>query len=482
MTVRISGTPGDSARTAGTPSAWGALGACLVAVFMQMLDLTIVHTAMPAVARALRADAAEQLLIVTGYGLAFACTLLTAARLGDLFGRRTVFLTAIGAFAAASLWCGIASGAAELVAARAVAGVAAAAASAQTIAIITGAFPERGRGAAFGVYGAVAGLAGLAGPLAGGALVDANALGVGWRAIFLVNVPLCALAIALGRRYVAEGPPGERPRPVTARELDLAGVLLSATGLAALVFPLTAGRELGWPPALWVLLGSSVPLLTVFVRRQRRQARGGGDPLVRPELFADRDFAIGAMLMAVFYGMFTALLFTVSVTVQSGLSWSASRTGLLMLPFAIGAVAAALSSPILLSLWGSRALTVGVTVFAVALGAAATIIDTTGSAVDIGALAWPVFTAGAGMGWFAAPLPSVMLRGVADRVTGSASGIVPAVQQIGSAVGVAVLGMVFFDRVSQRSYLEAITTVLWTMAAVSTGLALLTFALPRRRS
>ncbi|WP_297609177.1 MFS transporter [Nocardia sp.] len=201
MTVRESDRTGDPGAAARSPGAWIALSACLIAVFMQMLDLTIVHTAMPALARDLGASSSAELLIVSAYGLVFACMLPTAARIGDLFGRHIVFPAALAAFGAASVWCGIASGPAELVLARGVAGIAAAMASAQTIAIITGAFPERARATAFGLYGAVAGLAGMAGPMLGGALVDADPLGLGWRAVFLINVPLAGVAVALANRH-----------------------------------------------------------------------------------------------------------------------------------------------------------------------------------------------------------------------------------------------------------------------------------------
>ncbi|MFE3187992.1 MFS transporter [Nocardia sp. NPDC059240] len=494
MTVRTPGLAEDADSTARPAGAWIALAACLIAVFMQMLDLTIVHTAMPALARELHASGSAELSIVSVYGLAFACTLPTAARIGDLFGRHVVFPIALAAFAAASVLCGLSSGATELVLARGAAGVAAALASAQTIAIITGAFPERGRARAFGVYSAVAALAGMAGPMLGGALVDGDPLGLGWRAVFLINVPLAAVAVALANRHpeASRRPATWRAQPANdarhvgnpgrmLRRLDLPGVTLSATGLGLLVYPLAVGREKGWPPVMFVLLALSVPTLAVFGWQQRRRAKRGAEPLVRVELFGERGFAVGAVLTPMFYGVFTALLFTVSVAAQSGLGWSASRTGLVMLPFAVGAVAGALSSPVLVSLWGSRALTVGALVFAVALGATADTIHTDLSGLDLRDLAWPVYAAGAGMGWFAAPLPAVMMSAVAEPATGSASGIVPTLQQVGSSVGVAALGMVFFARVDARSYLDAIITVLWLMAGLSALLAVLTLALPRRR-
>ncbi|MFB7717152.1 MFS transporter [Nocardia sp. NPDC056100] len=490
MTAGITGRATESALR---PGAWIALAACLIAVFMQMLDLTIVHTAMPAVALDLRADGPAELLIVSVYGLTFACTLPTAARLGDLLGRHAVFTTALSAFAAASVWCGTASSATELALARGTAGIAAALVSAQTIAIITGEFPERLHATVFGIYGAIAGLAGMAGPLLGGALVDADAFGLSWRTVFLINIPLAGIAMALAHRHldIVADAPDTRPRRSARRrgerwvlvlqQLDIGGAVLSAVGLGLLVYPLTFGRALGWPPITLVLLGLSIPVLAFFGWGQYRRTARGVEPLVRLELFGDRGFAVGSVLTAMFYGVFTALLFTVSVAVQSGLGWSASRAGLVMLPFAVGAVAGALSSPILMALWGTRALTVGVTVFAVALGAIASTVHAAGPALDIRELAGPVLAAGAGMGWFAAPLPAVMLARVVDRATGSASGIVPTVQQIGSALGVAVLGTVFFTRAAAGSYLAAITTVLWIMAGLAALLAVFTLALPRRQ-
>ncbi|WP_405491953.1 MFS transporter [Nocardia sp. NBC_00511] len=518
MTVGAPGKTLDDVSRA----AWTALTACLLAVFMQMLDLTVVHTAIPTVARQLGADDAAQLLIVTVYGLTFACTLPTAARLGELLGRGRVFAIALAAFAAASTWCGISSSAVELVLARGVAGIAAGTAAAQTVAIIATAFPPDRRDRAFGIYAAVAGLAGMIGPILGGLAVDANPLGLGWRTVFLINVPIAAVAIGLVdlRRAqheincptadfenlkqqmvdrdaagttaaascgapsgiaefvpVVEAAADSRGLSVL-RGMDLGGAALSVIGLALLVYPLTAGHELGWPLWILVMLGLSVPVLAGFVRGQLRRT----EPLVRLDLFGERGFAVGAVLMAVFYGLFTALLFTVSVTVQAGLGWSAARTGVLMLPFAIGAAGGALSSPLLSAWWGNRVLTIGVGVFAVAVGAIAVTVRVLGSGLGIGSVAGPVLAAGLGMGWFAAALPAVIIAGIPLSATGSASGLLPTVQQVGSSVGAAALGMVFFARLAAAGALTAITTVLWAIAALSVALACLTLALPARRS
>ncbi|MFI9413215.1 MFS transporter [Nocardia gamkensis] len=422
-------------------AAWAALGACLLAVFMQMLDMTIVNTALPGIARDLAAPGSVQVFVVAGYSLAFAGTLMTAARIGESIGRRHVFLGAMAGFIAASVWCGLAHLPGELVAARAVQGLAAAAMSAQVIAIISAVFPKGEQPLAFGLYGAAAGLAAIAGPLLGGAVIASDPFGLGWRAVFLLNVPPCVLGLLLAHRHLHVGKPATRER------LDVAGALLVSCGLVALLYPLAAGREQRWPPSLFGLLGAGLALLAVFVWHQRRRLRSGESPLLRIDLFADRGFAVGSVLTLLFFGIFTAFLFTVSVTVQSGLGFTALRTGILVLPFAIGGACGALASPILVTRLGSRGLTLGVLLFAAAIAVVALTVHPADASIDLRRLAVPVFAAGAGMGLFAAPLPAAMMTGVAERATGSASGTVPTVQQIGSSLGVAALGALFFRRV-----------------------------------
>ncbi|MET9025677.1 MFS transporter [Nocardia sp. NPDC004168] len=440
MSKRASIATGTPSVVVGPPE-WAALGACLLAVFMQMLDMTIVNTALPSIAKDLAAPGSAQVFVVAGYSLAFAGTLMTAARIGESIGRRRVFLGAMAAFTMASVWCGLAHLPGELIAARAVQGLSAAAMSAQVIAIISAVFPKGKQPLAFGFYGAAAGLAAIVGPLLGGAVIASDPFGLGWRAIFLLNVPLCVLGLLLAHRHLHVG------RPPTRERLDVAGALLASSGLVALLYPLAAGRAQRWPPQLFGLLGAGLGLLVVFVWHQRRRLRAGESPLLRIDLFADRGFAVGSVLTLLFFGIFAAFLFTVSVMAQSGLGFTALRTGILVLPFALGGACGALTSPILVARLGSRGLTLGVLVFAVAIVVIALTVDPEDAAIDLGRLAVPVFAAGAGMGLFAAPLPAAMMAGVAERATGSASGTVPTVQQIGSSLGVAVLGALFFRRV-----------------------------------
>ncbi|MFE9577368.1 MFS transporter [Nocardia sp. NPDC006044] len=431
-------------------SAWGSLGACLLAVFLQMLDLTIVNTALPEIADDLTASGAAQVLVVSIYSLTFACTLLTAARVGAILGRRRVFLPALTVFVAASLWCGLSRYGEELIVARGVQGLAAAAMSAQTIAIITASFPPARRALAFGIYGAAAGLAAIAGPLAGGALVAIDPFGAGWHAIFLINVPLGLAGLALAYKYLRRDFAEDR------EGLDLPGAVLSTLGLFLVICPATIGRERGWPPALLVLVLSGCVILALFALHQYRLTRRGGTPLVCAELFADRGFALGAVLTVGFFGVFGGFLFSVSVAAQSGLGMTAMQTAALMVPFALGGALGALTSPLLVARCGARALTVGMLVFTVAVVGIAVLIDPDRAAVDALLLSGPVFLAGIGMGCFAAPLPALMLAGVADRVTGSASGTVPTLQQLGTSAGVVALGGLFLHRVGGTASAAAV--------------------------
>ncbi|MEU8897253.1 MFS transporter [Nocardia sp. NPDC048505] len=445
-------------------AAWLSFTGCLIAVFMQMIDGTIVITALPSITADLAASPRAQLLVVSGYALAFACTLLTAARIGQLIGRRTMFLAAVTVFTAASVWCGISSSATELVLARVVQGSAAAGMAAQTIAIATAGFPRHRHPRVFAIYGAMAGFAGALGPMLGGALVMADVFGLGWHAVFLINLPLGLIAIALVLRYLRPG------RPERREWLDLAGAGLSTASLFALLYALTDIQQHGWRPGPVALIAGALAGGAVFVAQQRR----GRAPLARFDLFTDRRFAVGSALLTVFFGLFTAFVFAVSVTVQEVLGFSPWRTGLLMTPFAVGACAGALLSPMLVRRWGVRALVAGITMFGLWVGAGAGYLAVTGGAVSVALVLGPVLLAGMSVGVFCVPLQPIMLSGLEQPQMEAASGLLPTLEQIGNALGLALLCAVFF----RAHTLAGSVTMFAALAAVALGLGLLTRALP----
>ncbi|MCX4096799.1 MFS transporter [Nocardia sp. alder85J] len=452
--------------------ALGSFGACLISVFMQMIDVTIVTTALPVVTEDVGASQSQQLWVVAGYSLAFACVLLTAARLGAIAGRRRMFLWSAAGFAAASLWCGMSTSASELVLARIVQGVAGAGMAAQTIAVITASFRRDHQPYAFAAYGATAGFAGMLGPVLGGVLITVNPFGLGWHVIFLMNLPLGVLAVGLAWRYLRIGPAAQRP------PLDLRGSVIATAALFLLLIALSDSQQSGWRPVHWGCAAAALALGGLFVVHERLTRRAGGMALVRLDLFGDKGFAVGSVLVAIFFGLFTAFVFTVSILLQVVLHFSVLRTGIAMTPFAIGAGAGALLSPRLVNRFGVRALAAGVVGFGgwVAVGVGYLYVES--GAVNLALVTAPVFLAGFGVGVFGVPLQPIMLAGLDDDAMGEASGLLPTVEQIGNSVGLAVLSALFF----RAHTLTGSMTMLSAIAVAALGLGALTLALPDRRA
>lgn len=417
---------------------WLSLVATLIAVFMQLLDVSIVNVALPSIARDLGATFASLQLVITAYTLAFACTLITAARLGDLYGRRTVFLAALGSFTVASVLCGVAQTPLQLEGARILQGFTAGMMAAQTLAIIATTFPPAQRGRVFGIYGATIGMATILGPTLGGALISWNVLGLQWRAIFLVNVPFGIVALVFGYRNLLQS------RSATAQRLDIAGVLLSAVGLFLLVYPLAEGRERGWPLWLVLMAVASAPVLVAFVIYEKRRGERGDSPLIELSIFTDRAFAVGSLMALLFFSVLVTFFFTVSLTLQSGFGFTALHSGLTTLPFAVGSAVLSANSNKVAQKLGSLVLLVGALVLAAALVLLSFVLAQQGTTPHWLVLAGPLVLAGAGLGLFIAPLQTVILSGVKQENAGSASGLLPTFQQLGGSVGLAVLGVLFF--------------------------------------
>ncbi|WP_306365089.1 MFS transporter [Nocardia sp. CC227C] len=456
------------APTGGDAAAWAAFGGCLIAVFMQMIDVTIVNTALPAITTDLHASPGSRLLVVSAYSLAFACALLTAARLGERVGRRAMFLISVAAFTAASLWCGLSGSATELVIARVAQGIAGAGMAAQTIAILTAIFPRERHSLVFALYGAVAGFAGMLGPILGGALITVDPWGLGWHAVFLMNLPLGLLAFVLALRFLRLGRPARRER------LDPVGTVLSSVSLFALLFALADIHQNGLRPSVAAVLVVAVLWAAIFLAQQRGRARHGGSPLLRFDLFTDRGFAVGALLVTVFFGLFTAFVFAVSITLQDELRFSPWLTGVLMTPFALGAGAGALLSPILVRRWGVRSLAVGIAGYGVCVAIGAAYLHLTAGQVSIPLAVGPVLLSGLGVGVFGVQLPPLMLAGLNRAQLDAASGLLPTIEQVGNGVGLALFSAVFFRAHS----LAGSVTMFAAIAVVAIAMGALTLAMP----
>ncbi|MGH9072994.1 MAG: DHA2 family efflux MFS transporter permease subunit [Acidimicrobiales bacterium] len=411
----------------------------LAATFMQLIDVSIVNVAIPSIQSNLTASFAAIELVVAGYQLAFAVTLITAGRLGDIFGRRRLFLVGMAGFTVASAVSGAAPTAGILVVARLFQGFFAGIMYPQVLSVIQVSFEPRERGKVFGIFGAVIGLATILGPLLGGVLIALDIAGLSWRLIFYVNVPIGVLAFAGAVKLLPESTAPDAPR------LDLAGAGLATAGLGLLIYPLIEGRQQGWPLWLDVMLAASAPVLAMFAWYQRRKSgRPDGHPLVRWTLFHQRAFVAGCGLSVVFFLGLAPFFFTFSLYLQIGMGFTALGAGLTLLPFAVGSGIASYLSDQVARLMGKWVLGLGSIVLAVAMGLVILTIHQVGTQVHIYDLIPALLLAGIGLGLVVAPLTNIVLAEIRQVDYGAASGVLSTVQQVGGAVGVALVSVVFF--------------------------------------
>ncbi|MFC8447495.1 MFS transporter [Kitasatospora sp. NPDC057223] len=457
---------------------WAALAVILVAEVMDLLDTTIVGVASPAIHRQFGGSDSQIQWISAAYTLAFAVLLVTGARLGDIYGRKRLFVVGAAGFALSSLLCATATGPGMLIGARGVQGAFGALLIPQGLGLIRGMFPPKEMGAAFGLFGPVLGLSSVLGPTLGGYLTSADWFGTGWRMIFLINLPLGLAAAALALRFL---PANDRTRSATATRLDPLGVLLISASVLLLVYPLVQGRELGWPLWTYLSMAAALPVLWLFVLHQRRVLRAGGSPLVEPSLFAKRAFTGALATGLVFFAAMSGLMLVFTLYLQLGLGWTPLHSGLTMIPFSLGIVAGAvLSGAVLGPKYGRRVLHAGLAV--AVLGALALWASIAGRSAGVTSwgLAPAVLVTGFGLGLIMAPFFDIALAGVDEPEVGSASGVLNAVQQLGGSVGVAVFGTTFFGWAASDGFQPATGRTLGLAAAALAVAFAVAFLLPRQ--
>ena len=317
---------------AGYPRRWLAAIVMIVGALMDMIDVTIVNVALPTIRRDLHASTTQLEWVVSAYMLAFAAALIIAGNLGDLLGRKRVFLAGAGLFGLASLGAGLSASGAELIAARVVAGAAAAAMAPQVLATFRAIFAPGERGKAFGIYGAMLGFASAIGLVLGGALTEANLFGWSWRSVFFINLPVAACALIAGARLVPETRDPAAGRP------DLPGAVLLAGSLVAVVYPLLEGRQFGWPAWIWLLLGAGLAGLGLLgLLEHRRQQRGQRvAPLLRAGLFRVPAFAAGLGIQLAFAAGMQGFFLIFALWLQAGQHFSPLKAGLTAVAFSAG--------------------------------------------------------------------------------------------------------------------------------------------------
>ncbi|WP_327070315.1 MFS transporter [Kitasatospora sp. NBC_01302] len=463
---------------------WIALAIVMMASFMDLVDVTIVNVAIPSIQEHLGASFSAIQWVTAGYALAFAVGLITGGRLGDIYGRKRVFLIGIGGFTLASALCGLAVDPGMLVATRILQGATAALMVPQVLSIIHTSFPAHERGKVFGMFGAMVGLGAVSGPLLGALLTEWNLGGLEWRPIFLINLPVGVAGLLLGRRFIDES------RSAQSLRLDLVGMALAALGLLMLLYPLTQGRESGWPLWGFVSMGLSLPMLALFVRYERFKARKDGSPLVELSLFKVRSFAGGIGVQLVF-GVTCGIFFLVwTLWMQIGLGWSPLRAGTTGIPFSIAVSAAAgISVQQLVPRFGRKVLQTGALVMAGGVLLYLWEAHRYGTAIHSWQMALPLVVMGLGMGLIVAPLTDAVLADVPREHAGSASGLVNTTQQLGNALGLGLVSVAFFGVVDGSApgrtvgavFTQAFSHSLWWLVGCLLAVFLLMFALPNRR-
>ncbi|UNO44127.1 MFS transporter [Streptomyces sp. MST-110588] len=446
---------------------WIALAALLAAEAMNLLDATIVQVAAPVIHTELGGPDAGIPWFSASYTLAFALGLLTGARLGDIHGRKRVFRAGVLAFAATSLACALAPTTAVLITLRALQGGAAAVLVPQTFGLIRAMFTGSELPRALGTIGPVMGLSAVAGPALGGLLTHADLLGSSWRAVFLVNLPLAAAVLAVLPRLREDRAP-VRPR------LDPAGTVLAMLGTALLVCPLATGHP---GPAAWVTAAAGAAVLAVFVAQQRRTARRGRAPLIEPALLRGRAFPAALATSTLFFAVVNGVMTTVVLHLELGLHDGPLTAGLTLLPWSTGlAVASWAAGSHLVPRYGARVMHAGLATVAGGLAGAVLAYRAAAPGVYPTALPFALALAGLGAGLFTPPFFTTALGAAGPQETGSAAGLLNAVQQLGGTLGVAVIGGVYLDAAGDAraatgaGYALGVAAVLLAVAAAAAGL------------
>ncbi|WP_410871269.1 MFS transporter [Nocardia sp. A7] len=436
----------STTQPAADPRRWIAFAVVLAAGFMDLLDVTIVNVAIPSIQGDLRAEYSQIEWIIAAYVLAFAAVLITGGRLGDIYGRKRVFLTGIAGFTLASAVCGLATDPNILIAARFAQGAMGALMVPQILAIIQTTFPKEERAKAIAIYSGVGGSASAVGLALGGVLVQADLFGLAWRPIFLVNIPV-GIAGFIAAAFVMTD-----SKSPSAPKLDPVGMVLAVAAILLLVFPLAEGRRLGWPAWTFAMMMGAVGVFIAFLLYERALTRAGRSPLVDLGLFRSRPFAVGLGAWLLFWIGMGGFFLVWTLFMQAGLGWTPMRAGLTAAFFAVGAgVGAGMSVGVLAARFGRRVLIIGALVNAVGFAIFGAMAVRYGSEFTSWQMVLPLILTGAGFGMVVAPTLDLLLGQVPVREAGSASGLLNTGQQLGTALGVTLVGVLFFAALEQNS-------------------------------
>ncbi|MGV9722175.1 MFS transporter [Nocardia beijingensis] len=451
----------------------------LTALFMAVLDSFIVVVAGPSIAADLHASDGDVQWVLAGYQLSYAVFIITATRLADMYGRKRIFLLGVALFTLSSVACALSPNAGSLIAARVVQGLGAALMVPQVFAYVTVLVPAARRHSVYGVLGIVMGMATIGGQVIGGLLIGADLFDSGWRLVFWVNAPIGIAMLLLAVRYVPE------TGSAVTRKLDMPGVLVLSAALFLLVLPLIQGQEAGWPGWVWACFAGSAVAFGSFVAIERRLERRGGDPLVPLTLFGQRSFSLGIVLVLALYALIYSYYLALSVTMQQGLDMSALGAGLVYTPAAIAFFVFSMVASRIIPKYGRRVLEIGALILASGYLATGLLL-VSGPRITPLLVIPTLVLQSVGGGLVITPALNTVLSRVKPESAGVASGALSTAQQCGGALGVAVIGAVYFSsfhptevgRVAAAGHAFAVASFATFVIAVIAGIVV--FLLPKQ--
>jgi EmrB/QacA subfamily drug resistance transporter len=448
---------------------WGALAVTLLVGFMSLLDVTIVNVAVPSMQQGLHASSAAIQWIVSGYALTFGLTLVAGGRLGDVVGRRRMFVVGLVAFTVTSALAGLAPDEHWLVAARLLQGASAGLLTPQNSGLIQQMFSGAERGRAFGLFGTTVGVSSAAGPVIGGVIIKLVGEDQGWRYVFFVNVPIGLVAVVLAMRLL---PPAD-PREGSVRsQVDGVGSVLLGGAVLAVLLPIIEAMADPVTP-LWFLVLLAPVLAWGFVRWERRVMARDGSPLLDVRLFSQAPgYTSGIVLGSTYFCGFAGVWLVLALYLQDGLGFSPLESGLTVTPFAIGSAVASITAGRLLARWGRRITVLGLVLVVVGFSAVAVLVPLTSPSHAALVLLVPLLVAGVGGGSVISPNITMTLASVPPRMGGAAGGALQTGQRIGSAIGAAVLAAAFRLVASSHGAAPAVS-VAFAVAVAFSAVALL---------
>lgn len=464
------------------PRRWLALAVLLTGAFLPSFDFFVVNVALPSLQSELGARPSQLQFVVAGYALGFALLLVTGGRLGDLYGRKRMFMSGMAGFTIASALCGLAPTPNILIAARVLQGLTAAVMNPQVLAIIRVTFPENERSRAIGYFGTTIGMASIAAQLIGGALIQADFAGLNWRPIFLVNVPIGIVALIASHRLLLESRASGRP------SLDIGGILIGSLALLLLIYPLVEGREAGWPAWSWIALILSLPAFAAFILYELALQHRGRAPLVSMRLFRDSSFSLGLLITVTFFSGLSAFFLCLTVTLQDGLGFGPLATGLVFVAFGVGFVCGSMLSAWVARFLGPRTISLGAMFMATGLVAVVWLFRSAHGLAPqqillIPALVW--YGIGQGLALPTLVASVVGSSRIPPQEAGAAAGVFSMIQQVAFTLGVAVIVGVFFTRLGAApdgaTYATALSIALGCNAGLMVLTCALAFLLPRGR-